>query len=294
MVKQSFVQGKVNGQNMNMICMDHCNFQYFLGTTFAEHNAQAQECLHCGCRFQHSFYVTREIWNGLNNPNFATISLASGETLEKWEVGCCLIGLSSIWHIRIFAGWHTIQRHQLIQSFSSWKESRPFPNNPNSNATQVTFDFVLLGNGKLTNLLVVPVHQILIPHIFLLFQCFATFAEPNSSKQHLQLLTTWDWWQTEMKFFVACLPCCQSTKSVCHRCTTKTSIHFLAPFDPLFKLGKAQLTWDFTTVHCQPIFPLVCLSKSHAKLITQAICLLRRPFRSTPKRSFVWFSSTLP
>ncbi len=34
MVKQSFVQGKVNGQNMNVILVDHCNFQYFIYTAF--------------------------------------------------------------------------------------------------------------------------------------------------------------------------------------------------------------------------------------------------------------------
>ncbi len=39
MVKQSFVQGKDNGQNMNMISVDHCNFKYFICTTFAVHNA---------------------------------------------------------------------------------------------------------------------------------------------------------------------------------------------------------------------------------------------------------------
>ncbi len=39
MVKQSFDQGKVNGQNMNMISVDHCHFQYFICTTFAVHNA---------------------------------------------------------------------------------------------------------------------------------------------------------------------------------------------------------------------------------------------------------------
>ncbi len=32
MIKQSFVQGKVNGQNMNMISVNHCNFQYFICT----------------------------------------------------------------------------------------------------------------------------------------------------------------------------------------------------------------------------------------------------------------------
>ncbi len=30
-----------------------------------------------------------------------------------------------------------------------------------------------------------------------------------------------------MKFFITCVPCCQSTKSVCHCCTTKISIQFL-------------------------------------------------------------------
>ncbi len=45
MVKQSFVQGKVNGQNMSTILVDHCNFQCFICTTFAVHDAQAQECL---------------------------------------------------------------------------------------------------------------------------------------------------------------------------------------------------------------------------------------------------------
>ena len=147
--------------------------------------------------------------------------------MGKKEFGCCLIGLSSIWDNRIFAGWHTIKRHQFIQSFSSWKETKPFPNNLNSIATQVYFDFVLLGNARLTNLLARPVHQILAPHFFLLFQCFTTFAEPTFSRQHSKLLTMSNWWQTEMKIFITCVPCCQSTKSVCHCCTTKISIQFL-------------------------------------------------------------------
>ncbi len=64
-------------------------------------------------------------------------------------------------------------------------------------------------------------------HIFsYFFQCFTTFAEPNFSKQHSTLLTTSNRWQTEMKFFVTLVPCCQSTKSVCHCCTTKNSIPF--------------------------------------------------------------------
>ena len=134
--------------------------------------------------------------------------------------------LSSIWDDRIFAGWHTIKRHQFIQPFSSWKETHPFLNNHNFNATQVSFDFVLLGNANLTNLLVEPVHQILIPHLFLLFQCLVIFAEPNFLKQHLEFLTTWAWWQTKMEFLVTSVPCCQSTKSVCHCYTTKISIQF--------------------------------------------------------------------
>ncbi len=44
-----------------------------------------------------------------------------------------------------------------------------------------------------------------------------------------------------MKFFVTLVPCCQSTKSVSHCCTTKISIHFL-PFSKYFlKKIKAQL-----------------------------------------------------
>ena len=154
----------------------------------------------CRYRFQHSFYITSVIWNYLNNPYSATISLASWETLGKKEFQYCLIGLASIWDNRIFAGWHTIKRHQCIQSFSSLKETRHFPNSHNFIPPQVYFDLILLGNARLTNFLAMSVHQILVPHFFLLFQCFNTFAAPDFSTQHSKLLMTSNRWQSEIKF----------------------------------------------------------------------------------------------
>ena len=55
MVKQSFVQGKVNGQNMNMISVDHCNFLDFICTPFAVQNAKAKECLFTAAFFNTLF-----------------------------------------------------------------------------------------------------------------------------------------------------------------------------------------------------------------------------------------------
>ncbi len=118
-----------------------------------------------------------------------------------------------------------------------------------------------------------PVHQILVPHFFLLFQCFATFAEPDVLKQHSKLLKMSNWWQTEVKFFITCVPCCQSTKSVCHCCTAKISIQFLPLSEKFSNCVKHSLPERLYTILPDTHFGLSI--KKPCKLLNLTTCFWR-------------------
>ena len=130
------------------------------------------------------------------------------------------------------------------------------------------------------------VHQILVPHFFLLFQCFNTIAEPNFLKQHSRLLITSIRWQSDMKFFIAFVSCCQFTKSVCHCCTTKISIQLLPLSDKFSNCVKQSLPERLQTI--LPDINIGLSNKKPCKLFTQLFCVLRL-FKSTLKINFPWF-----